>query len=75
MNAEPFGREKKALHILPPTQNSNFSSASLPPVIEPGVKVGQQSKVQKGFYKRAMNGSGFRPGMGLTDGRKKVTRT
>jgi hypothetical protein len=32
-----------------------------------------QSKAQKVFYKRAMNGSGIKPGKGVMDGRKKMT--
>ena len=64
-------RENKALHVLPPVLNSSFSSNGLPPILEPGMRVGSASKVHKNFYKGAMGNSGIRPGMGVMDGRKK----
>lgn len=64
-------RENKALHVLPPVLNSSFSSNGLPPILEPGMRVGSASKVHKNFYKGAMGNSGVRPGMGVMDGRKK----
>jgi hypothetical protein len=51
--------------------SSTFSSNGLPPVVEPGVRVGQVSKMHKNFYKGAMGKSGVKPGMGIMDGRKK----
>ena len=59
------------MHVLPPVLSSNFSSNALPPILEPGMRVGSTSKMHKNFYKSAMGSSGVRPGMGVMDGRKK----